>query len=341
MNEQVVQVLLQDVCGTTSEGAAEVFLTTAHDQIIEFMEQRRLAEEDADEPDDDEKSQSSSIDGGGAALLPLKFIEHASHLVWVTLCYMVHFNDLHVLLEGDDYSEENARLLCKGIMSQICVPGQARYDDFLSIVKEEHFAESNVRDALLCVLREFENDFAEYDPIINPELDIASIRAKMETLFASRIADPDMADQVERGCHVYALMFSTVDSKSDALSDTRWRECYLTKCKQMMEWFKLEEPNTYNLCEDSSNAFLLPFVARQTLFSSHRQSIARDLHDHLLADKRAFDMENDHSGIESDFQCPVCGSYKTKTFLLQVRSADEPMTQFWKCWNCQKSGREN
>lgn len=294
----------------------------AEEQIAEFQQQREK-NEDEDEVEDP------------LSTSPLKFIEHTAHLVWLTLCYLVHFRDLDLFTGA---TEKSAHKLCKTIMSQVCVPTQAHYDNFLSLVHETHFDDSmeSLRTALIEMLQDYEREISADDTTD----DIRDhMRAYMEKLDVT-------GAELERGCHVYASMFSTVDSKNDPLAEMRWRECYMSKCKAMVSWLKTVGPADTDIikshiaiCHES--ALLVPFVMREELFRAARVEIQRQVHDKMLHDKKLFDMENDHSGIESDFKCPKCGSFKTQTFLIQVRSADEPMTQFWKCWSCMKSGNEN
>ncbi|CUM67030.1 uncharacterized protein PRCAT00004718001 [Priceomyces carsonii] len=46
---------------------------------------------------------------------------------------------------------------------------------------------------------------------------------------------------------------------------------------------------------------------------------------------------------QTTVQCPVdsCGATKAYFFQLQIRSADEPMTTFYKCVKCSNQWREN
>lgn len=159
-------------------------------------------------------------------------------------------------------------------------------------------------------------------------------------------ADPDtFSTQLELGCNLYANMIATVDTKMDEFSLFRWRECYKSKCLEITEWIRVVDDsdviwNKANYNTDDY-AVLVPFTKRCDLFAKQRKIIDEQLHAKMLSDKKRFDADNDYSAIESEFKCPICGSFKTRQFLLQVRSADEPMTQFWKCYQCNKSGREN
>lgn len=69
-----------------------------------------------------------------------------------------------------------------------------------------------------------------------------------------------------------------------------------------------------------------------------RKKLARKEVDDALGGKGAWD------NVDQTFaQCPVdaCGGDKAYFFQLQIRSADEPMTTFYKCVKCSHQWREN
>ncbi|KAK7547113.1 hypothetical protein IWX49DRAFT_107395 [Phyllosticta citricarpa] len=43
---------------------------------------------------------------------------------------------------------------------------------------------------------------------------------------------------------------------------------------------------------------------------------------------------------QTDAQCPHCGHSRAFYYQIQIRSADEPMTSFYKCVSCSKQWRE-
>ena len=60
---------------------------------------------------------------------------------------------------------------------------------------------------------------------------------------------------------------------------------------------------------------------------------------HML--NEAFELQDDEAELKNtqpgEYKCTSCGCNRILLQLRQVRSADEPMTQYFKCANCKKS----
>lgn len=92
----------------------------------------------------------------------------------------------------------------------------------------------------------------------------------------------------------------------------------------------------------ASNAFVCPTcpyefpIAGLQMFE--RKSLPRKQVDDVLGGAGAWDNVD-----QTAAQCPVesCGNDRAYFFQLQIRSADEPMTTFYKCTNCGHQWREN
>lgn len=68
----------------------------------------------------------------------------------------------------------------------------------------------------------------------------------------------------------------------------------------------------------------------------HRRKTDRKEIDDVLGGQGSWDNVD-----QTRTQCPTCGHDKAYFFQLQIRSADEPMTTFYKCVNCTHQWREN
>lgn len=61
------------------------------------------------------------------------------------------------------------------------------------------------------------------------------------------------------------------------------------------------------------------------------------LAEHVYKDLRKVDMTRESKNLDGFFTCNRCKSKKTTYYQLQTRSADEPMTTFVTCLNCDKN----
>ncbi|ODQ63825.1 DNA-directed RNA polymerases III 12.5 kDa polypeptide [Nadsonia fulvescens var. elongata DSM 6958] len=107
-------------------------------------------------------------------------------------------------------------------------------------------------------------------------------------------------------------------------------------------------PNCSNLLfvtrgEDSCNRFEcktcpyeLPILPNMHVFD--RKKMNRKVVDDVLGGEGAWDNVD-----QTPAQCPKegCDGEKAYFFQLQIRSADEPMTTFYKCTSCGNQWREN
>lgn len=331
----VVTILRQlHICPDATETEAQQWLGDMDEQITEFLEHRRVEEEE--EPQSEDETGETPLQ-----VRPLKFFESVAQLLWWTLCCATSF----------DFRD----LEPKEIAAQSAVPGQANFDDYLCLLTQEHYGEDDatfcnalyvvLNTALLDCNTELIGSEEDSDAIENARANVLSYFTEAIERKEGGIDAETMATQLELGCNLYATMIATVDSKQDDFALRRWRECYSTKCREVLTWLARKNDDNDIIWTRSNMepeyALLVVFTKRADLFRDERDKLKTQLYARMVKDKSLFDIENDHSAIESEFKCPKCGSFKTKQFLIQVRSADEPMTQFWKCWSCNKNGREN
>lgn len=341
---EVVCVLRELKIGELEEDEARQWLNGLEEQLEELEEQHRKAlESDEEEDDANAEPQQSKA---------LKHFTSLHHLVWWTLSCVMRF--------GTDQF---------GLSIDAMFPAQGRYDDFLCLMRKTHYDEttnSRLTHALRSLLYVYDasrdGDGGVIVDVLPPDMleftedsrraMVDHIESRLDEKLGEATGTTDIAKQLEVGCCLYACMLASVDSKLDDFTLNRWQACYSTKCLQVLQWISSSSrvgvgvgaDNTiWNrvIADPAQYGQLVAFTFREDLFSQQRQKIRDELEQLMLKDKKIFDTENDHSGIQSDFKCPKCGSFNTKTFLMQIRSADEPMTQFWQCYACNKNGREN
>lgn len=253
--------------------------------------------------------------------------------------YLKHFTTLPHLFWWTVASLNQCQSHNLMLINDITMPAQA--NSFLSFIDDKCYNDDTVRDACYEVLsaayNEFVNDASIFDEEHTETVD--DTRKSVTQLFSRLISDDTFTSNLENACHLYACMNATVDTKADDLTLNRWRFCYGRQVAKMTCW--LETCPGVSLIDDTRYALLLPFTKRSFLFRETRAELFEKLQAKIVSDKRVFDRDNDHTSIVSDFKCPKCGSFNTQKFMKQLRSADEPMTTFWRCYKCNKSGREN
>lgn len=91
-----------------------------------------------------------------------------------------------------------------------------------------------------------------------------------------------------------------------------------------------------NRFECGTCAYVFPISESSHIFD--RQYMERKQVDDMLGGKGSWDNVD-----QTTVLCPIddCGGQKAYFYQLQIRSADEPMTSFYKCTTCGHQWREN
>mgnify|MGYP001129221287 CR=1 FL=1 len=238
--------------------------------------------------------------------IPFKNFTGLGHLLWWTLSSVKKFND-----DDPEY-----------LASNVFVPWHSAIDDFLCLVDERRSHED-----LAVLLRIIEGEFNNYGEF--QDEDNVHLREEVVDFLESEGAGDD-AKQLEKGCYLYASIIALVNYPTIEEATSKWKEVYYLKV--------LEVTEVLNRSIKYQQPVLLPFTSRQVLFAETRNDWDQAVEQRMVDDKKTYDIENDRSNTESDFQCPKCSSFKTVYYPLQMRSADEPMAVLWECHECNKSG---
>ena len=320
VSPEAIAIVLRElqVCNDPSVEKAERWLKDLGEQLELFQAQRSALDEDVEE------------DAKVPEVIPedLRHFECLSHLLWWTLSSAVSF------FTGEEPQKTAANVF---------VPGQKNFDDFLCLMPkrcyQDHSRQSDLRRALCSILVAYDShesirkaSFPEDDALVSMETREKYVELFTDIIERSRMEAVDtetLAGQLELGCNLYASMIATVETSRDELSLQRWRECYLAKCKEVAEWLSIDDLEDEGFKEiwnranaEPDYALLVPFTKRADLFAGRRLAGEQQLHTQVLVAKKRFDAEQDHSAIESDFECPKCGSFRTRSYHLQMSSAD-------------------
>lgn len=192
METEVSLELLESLLeGDDTKHLAERWMDILEDQLAKFTGLRETLD-DSDDSDDDAvpKDEFKNFAGLG-------------HLIWWTLSSVKAFND-----DDPEYLSKN-----------VFVPWHKAIDDFLCITDD-----SRPHDRLLELLRIIEGEMQNFGTFgeTEPQVLRADVVDYIESLGVSHI----VAEDLERGCYLYAGMVALIDCLTTEEADEKWREMY-------------------------------------------------------------------------------------------------------------------
>lgn len=163
---------------------------------------------------------------------------------------------------------------------------------------------------------------------------MATMRAFVVEKFATLI-EQKYAANIEKSIFNYTIKHAKKVGTPPAWENKHFKEMYKRKYMSILSNFN--DP-TNNLMDRIVNGEVktktIAFLEPNEIHPSG--PYARTIEEHKIADYKkelAGDKSRECRGI---FQCNRCKSNKTSYYQLQTRSADEPMTTFVTCFNCNK-----
>ncbi|XXG40033.1 hypothetical protein AAC387_Pa01g0846 [Persea americana] len=165
-----------------------------------------------------------------------------------------------------------------------------------------------------------------------------SVRDKFRELLAEALskvsgeADADIIDKVNACDPIWVAV-----SVESVMYEKLGRSNGAQKVKYRSIMFNLKDANN----PDFRRKVLLGEIKPEELISMAPQEMASDKRKHensKIKEKALFDCERGGppKATTDQFKCSRCGQRKTTYYQLQTRSADEPMTTFVTCVNCNK-----
>jgi len=147
--------------------------------------------------------------------------------------------------------------------------------------------------------------------------------------------DNKYAKNIEKSIFNFTIQHAKKVGITPAWENKRFKEYYKHKYLSILHNFNdptnnLKDRILLGEVKTKTIAFLKPYEIHLS------GPYARTIEDHKIADYKkelAGDKSKECRGI---FKCGRCKSDKTSYYQLQTRSADEPMTTFVTCFNCNK-----
>ena len=91
--------------------------------------------------------------------------------------------------------------------------------------------------------------------------------------------------------------------------------------------------NNYLLDKIKNNDIKPEEISKLSVYEIHPDNWKEIIDEKLKRDKMKYEIKPE--AMTERYKCRKCGSRKCSYYELQTRSADEPMTQFFTCLNCQ------
>jgi DNA-directed RNA polymerase subunit M/transcription elongation factor TFIIS len=160
--------------------------------------------------------------------------------------------------------------------------------------------------------------------IDNPEQFRQKIVEKLSVYFE----EPKHSINLERGVHNWAVKEATNRKIIKKWDNPFFVQLYLDHLRSVFINLK------HNEVVNNINAGHIK--AQDVAFMTH-QELRPDVWDELIKAKSIRDMNKFNQNIESmtdTFTCRKCRQKKCSYYMVQLRSADEPMTLFIQCLNC-------
>jgi transcription elongation factor S-II len=160
--------------------------------------------------------------------------------------------------------------------------------------------------------------------ILEPNTFRNNIRDKLNYI----INDKNISENLEKGIYNFSIEFSKEKNIIKKWTNNVFVTIYLEKLKIIL----------YNLKNETilNNLKKKKFKAHELAFMTH-QTLRPDIWNSMIEEKKIKDENKFSPKLEAstdDFTCHKCKSKKCSYYQLQTRSADEPMTTFVTCLNC-------
>lgn len=149
-----------------------------------------------------------------------------------------------------------------------------------------------------------------------------------------RALDDTKATNLEKATFNYAVATAKVRCIPRDWEDARFRKVYNTKARSIL--FNITNEKNPNFLKEIQEGKIktaeVPFMSNVDIFPELYNPIIEKLEQKVLKNLMAERRQCDGSGM---FVCKKCKSRSTTYYSLQTRGADEPMTNYITCLECQ------
>lgn len=158
--------------------------------------------------------------------------------------------------------------------------------------------------------------------IVNPTL----FRKNVVSKFSEKI-EPTMASNIEKGIYNWTINEATSRKVLKKWSNRYFSLIYIDRFRSV--WTNLTDEIVEKINNKEVKSQTVAFMTHQELNPKKWED---SIQKKMLRDKNKY--ETTIEAASDSFKCRKCHEKKTTYYQLQTRSADEPMTTFVTCLNC-------
>ena len=161
-----------------------------------------------------------------------------------------------------------------------------------------------------------------------------TFRNKIVEKFDSLICDICKSRNVEKSIYNYIIKLSKNKNIERSWNNDIFRNLYLSKVRSIFSNLKsdsyIQNKNFLTLVKNSE--IDIKNIATMSVYDIFPENWKEILELKSKKDKLKYELKPE--AMTDAFKCRKCGSRSTSYYEVQTRSADEPMTQFITCLNC-------
>ena len=156
--------------------------------------------------------------------------------------------------------------------------------------------------------------------VTNPEL----LRSKMVNALDSKVGNKLLSTNIEIGTYNYSIQQASEKKIVKQWSNPMFCELYLSKMRSLL----------YNITPELIDTLKDPhLIAFKPIYELNKEKWKDMMYRKEKREEHLF--SNTLAVTTTDFTCFKCKKNQCTYFQLQTRSADEPMTTFVTCVNCE------
>tara|TARA_B100000787_G_scaffold165898_1_gene150376 strand:- start:524 stop:1048 length:525 start_codon:yes stop_codon:yes gene_type:complete len=161
------------------------------------------------------------------------------------------------------------------------------------------------------------------------------IRSKCVSKIDTIMDDLTTSRNIEKGIFNFIIDFSKENNINRKWENKIFYNLYFSKIRSIVLNLNKESyiKNDYLLKNIKDGTIKAEDVSNLSVYDIYPENWKKMIDDKTKRDKLKYELKPE--AMTERYKCRKCGSRKCSYYELQTRSADEPMTQFFTCLDCQ------